>query len=113
MWRDGATPPHGHKSSTRRAESPIREKETDLRIYIGNLAYETREEELRSEFEVYGEVQEVTVVRDRDTGRSRGFGFVEMPTGLTVFEIGADYVLGLARGEMDVESVQLWPLTRG
>ena len=51
-----------------------------MRIYIGNLAYETREEELRSEFEVYGEVQEVTVVRDRDTGRSRGFGFVEMPT---------------------------------
>ena len=51
-----------------------------MRIYIGNLAYETREEELRGEFEVYGEVQEVTVVRDRDTGRSRGFGFVEMPT---------------------------------
>ncbi len=51
-----------------------------MRIYVGNLAYETREEELREEFEVYGEVQEVTVVRDRDTGRSRGFGFVEMPT---------------------------------
>lgn len=51
-----------------------------MRIYVGNLAYETREEELREAFEVHGEVQEVTVVRDRDTGRSRGFGFVEMPT---------------------------------
>ncbi|MDE2860059.1 MAG: RNA-binding protein [Chloroflexota bacterium] len=59
---------------------PIREEEKALRIYVGNLAYETREEELREAFEVHGEVQEVTVVRDRETGRSRGFGFVEMPT---------------------------------
>jgi len=51
-----------------------------LRIYVGNLAYETGEPELRQAFEVHGEVQEVSVVRDRDTGRSRGFGFVEMPT---------------------------------
>ena len=51
-----------------------------LRIYVGNLAYETDEQELRRAFEVHGEVQEVSVVRDRDTGRSRGFGFVEMPT---------------------------------
>ena len=50
-----------------------------MRIYVGNLAYETREDELREAFEVHGEVQEVTVVRDRETGRSRGFGFVEMP----------------------------------
>lgn len=51
-----------------------------LRIYVGNLAYETDEQELRQAFEIHGEVQEVSVVRDRDTGRSRGFGFVEMPT---------------------------------
>jgi len=51
-----------------------------LRIYVGNLAYETSEQELREAFEAYGEVQEVSVVRDRDTGRSRGFAFVEMPT---------------------------------
>ena len=51
-----------------------------MRIYVGNLAYETREDDLREAFEVHGEVQEVTVVRDRETGRSRGFGFVEMPT---------------------------------
>ena len=50
-----------------------------MRIYVGNLAYETSENELRVAFEAYGDVQEVTVVRDRETGRSRGFGFVEMP----------------------------------
>ena len=51
-----------------------------MRIYVGNLAYETSENELRVAFEVHGEVQEVSIVRDRETGRSRGFGFVEMPT---------------------------------
>ena len=51
-----------------------------MRIYVGNLSYEASEQELRTSFEAHGEVQEVSVVRDRDTGRSRGFGFVEMPT---------------------------------
>ena len=51
-----------------------------MRIYVGNLSYEASEQELRESFETHGEVQEVSVVRDRDTGRSRGFGFVEMPT---------------------------------
>ena len=38
------------------------------------------EQELREAFEAYGQVQEISIVRDRDTGRSRGFAFVEMPT---------------------------------
>ena len=51
-----------------------------MRIYVGNFAYEMSEQELREAFEAYGQVEEVAIVRDRDTGRSRGFAFVEMPT---------------------------------
>jgi len=50
-----------------------------LRIYVGNFVYETSEQDLREAFESFGEVGEIAIVRDRDTGRSRGFGFVEMP----------------------------------
>ena len=51
-----------------------------MRIYIGNFGYDTREQELREAFEAHGQVQEVSMVMDRDTGRPKGFGFVEMPT---------------------------------
>ena len=51
-----------------------------MRIYVGNFGYETREQELREAFEAHGQVQEVSMVMDRDTGRPKGFGFVEMPT---------------------------------
>lgn len=52
-----------------------------MRLYVGNFAYELREQELRKAFEAYGQVQEVAIVQDRDTGRSKGFAFVEMPIG--------------------------------
>jgi len=45
---------------------------------VGNLDFNTSEEELRKVFEAYGQVDRVTILTDRDTGRSRGFGFVEM-----------------------------------
>jgi cold-inducible RNA-binding protein len=47
-------------------------------LYVGNLPHSTTESELRSTFEAHGAVERVTIVMDRDTGRSRGFGFVEM-----------------------------------
>jgi RNA recognition motif-containing protein len=47
-------------------------------IFVGNLSFNTGEEELRQAFEVYGQVDRVSIMTDRDTGRSRGFGFVEM-----------------------------------
>ena len=50
-----------------------------MRIYVGNLSYQAAEDDLRELFEAYGEVGEVNVITDRDTGRSRGFAFVEMP----------------------------------
>ncbi len=50
-----------------------------MRIYLGNLPYEAAEEELEEMFRQYGQVESVTIIKDRDTGRSKGFGFVEMP----------------------------------
>jgi len=52
-----------------------------MNIYVGNLAYNATDEELRSAFEAFGQVTSVKIVRDRDTGRSRGFAFVEMEDG--------------------------------
>lgn len=51
-----------------------------MRIYIGNLSYETTEDELRTAFGTHGQVESVTIITDRQTGRSKGFGFVEMPS---------------------------------
>lgn len=48
-------------------------------IYVGNLSFDSNEDELRAAFEAFGAVDKVTMVRDRDTGRPRGFAFVEMP----------------------------------
>jgi len=49
-----------------------------MKIYVGNLAYRTNEDELREAFEQFGTVDAVDIISDRDTGRSRGYGFVEM-----------------------------------
>jgi len=48
-------------------------------IYVGNLSYGATEEEIRQAFAQYGEVSSVNIITDRETGRSRGFAFVEMP----------------------------------
>lgn len=47
-------------------------------LYVGNLSYSTTESGLRSAFEAYGEVTSVNIITDRETGRPRGFAFVEM-----------------------------------
>ena len=49
-----------------------------MRIYVGNLSWTTDENELRESFAAHGEVTSAQVITDRETGRSRGFGFVEM-----------------------------------
>ena len=51
-----------------------------MKLYVGNLAYSTTDETLRTMFGEFGDVQSAQVVMDRDTGRSKGFGFVEMST---------------------------------
>ena len=50
------------------------------RLYVGNLTYGTTDESLRQMFEAHGTVTSAQVIMDRDTGRSKGFGFVEMKT---------------------------------
>lgn len=49
-----------------------------MKLFVGNFSFSTTEYDLRALFEPYGAVESVSVVTDRDTGRSRGFGFVEM-----------------------------------
>jgi len=49
-----------------------------MNIYVGNLPFEATEEDLKASFSNYGEVSTAKVITDRETGRSRGFGFVEM-----------------------------------
>ena len=50
-----------------------------MNIYVGNLSYEATQDDLRAAFEAHGEVSSVSIIMDKMTGRSRGFGFVEMP----------------------------------
>lgn len=50
-----------------------------MNIYVGNMSYNTGEQDLRRAFEEFGAVDSVKVIMDRDTGRPRGFAFVEMP----------------------------------
>ena len=52
-----------------------------MNIFVGNLAFTTTEQDLRQLFESYGTVETIRIMTDRETGRSRGFGFVEMPDG--------------------------------
>jgi RNA recognition motif-containing protein len=66
-------------------------------IFVGNLSFGTTEETVRSMFETYGTVDRVNLVTDRDTGRARGFGFVEM----SVAEEADRAIAGLNGRELD------------
>ncbi len=50
-----------------------------MNIFVANLNFKVQEEQLREIFEAYGEVESARIITDRNTGRSKGFGFVEMP----------------------------------
>lgn len=52
-----------------------------INIYVGNLSFNTTEEEIRELFGAYGTVESIKLITDRETGRPRGFGFVEMASG--------------------------------
>jgi len=51
-----------------------------MNIYVGNLSHDVTEDELRAAFEAFGQVESVNIVKDKFTGKPRGFGFVEMPS---------------------------------
>ena len=51
-----------------------------MNIYVGNLSYEVTEEDLRLAFEPFGQVDSVNIIKDKFSGQSKGFGFVEMPS---------------------------------
>ncbi len=50
-----------------------------MNIYVGNLSHEVTEEDVRQAFEAFGQVESAAIIKDKFTGESRGFGFVEMP----------------------------------
>ena len=50
-----------------------------MNIYVGNLSFQLSENDLNSAFEEYGQVDSTKIITDRETGRSKGFGFIEMP----------------------------------
>jgi cold-inducible RNA-binding protein len=52
--------------------------DTNMKIYVGNLSYEVTEQDLRQEFEAFGEVASVDIITDKHSGRPKGFAFVEM-----------------------------------
>jgi RNA recognition motif-containing protein len=67
-----------------------------MNIYVGNLSFDTTEEDLRRSFAAFGEVTSVAIIRDKFTGKSRGFGFVEMASE----ETGQAAIQGLHETEL-------------
>jgi RNA recognition motif-containing protein len=55
-------------------------EEKEVNIYVGNLSHEVTEDSLREAFEPFGQVESVNIIKDRFSGESRGFGFLEMPS---------------------------------
>ncbi len=51
-----------------------------MKLYVGNLAYQVTEDQLRDAFESFGQVESVAIIKDKYSGQSKGFGFVEMPS---------------------------------
>jgi RNA recognition motif-containing protein len=58
----------------------LKGKETKMDIYVGSLPYNVTEDELKQAFQAFGSVESVNIVKDKFTGRSKGFGFVQMPS---------------------------------
>ncbi|MFZ1728581.1 MAG: RNA-binding protein [Bacteroidota bacterium] len=74
-----------------------------MNLYVGNLTYQMTDDDLRNAFSAYGEVSSAKVIMDRETGRSKGFGFVEMPND----EEGAAAIKALDNTEIGGRSIKV------
>ncbi|MBN1531348.1 MAG: RNA-binding protein [Spirochaetes bacterium] len=74
-----------------------------LQIYAGNLSYGMADESLKTLFEKFGEVSSAKIIRHQDTGRSKGFGFVEMPND----EEAEKAIQGLDGSEVDGRNIRV------
>ena len=72
-----------------------------MNIYVGNLSFDASETDIETAFGEFGDVKSVNIIKDRDTGRSRGFGFVEM----TNREAGMSAIEGLDQKDISGRSV--------
>ena len=75
--------------------------DTNTRIYCGNIPFSATEDEVRDLFEAFGEVVSVNLISDRETGRPRGFGFVEMADG------GQDAIQALDNSNMGGRTLKI------
>lgn len=80
-----------------------------MNIYVGNLPYSTQESELRALFEKYGKVESVSIIVDRRSNRSRGYGFVEMATEAE----GRAALAGLSGYELEGRALRVDEARRG
>jgi len=83
-----------------------------VNIYIGNLSREVTEDELRQSFEAFGQVTSVNVIKDRYSGESRGFGFVEMST-KSEAQAAINGLNGTSLGERTLSVSEARPRTEG
>jgi RNA recognition motif-containing protein len=83
-----------------------------VNIYVGNLSREVTEDELRKEFEAFGQVTSINIIKDRYTGESRGFGFVEMAT-KSEAQAAINGLNGKSLGERTLSVSEARPRTEG
>ena len=72
------------------------------KIYVGGLSWDTKENGLREAFEEFGDIEELNIITDRDTGRSRGFGFITFAT-----QEGAEKALSMNGQEVDGRTLRV------
>lgn len=74
-----------------------------MNIYVGNLPYKVKSEDLKEIFEKYGEVESAIVITDKYSGRSKGFGFIEMPNS----EEGEKAIASLNESDVDGRNIKV------